>query len=159
MPTTTATTTALAQLSKTMVSNFTILTKTTTKDMTTAPVPTYKMITMIGYQDITVTVMDTMTMPEPSSTSTTTINNTAPEPSMMTETTTAVPEPEPSAGEETTTIIDTGLLMTTKTTAPSLLSKDNNAYTNIDTIKSIGTAKGKVFLLDPVGVTHDHSHS
>ena len=52
-----STTTATAPSSKTMVSILMISTKTTMNDTMTAPDPTAKTITTIGYQDITVTVM------------------------------------------------------------------------------------------------------
>ena len=56
-----------APLSKTMVLVSIISTETRKKYMTTALAPTANKITILGYQDTTVTVTDAMTAPTPSS--------------------------------------------------------------------------------------------
>ena len=149
--------TAPVPLSKTMASVSTISTKMTTKDTTTAPAPTAKMITEIEYQDTTVIVMAMTTAPE--YLSMTTIENTVPEPSTTSETTMTEPAPSSSAGEDTINIIETGFTMKTKTVAPALSSKSANTYTNTYTVTSIGTAKETGLSLEPGGVTQDPIHS
>ena len=65
-------------LSKTMLSISAISTETTMKDIMTTQVPTDKTITMIGYQETTVTVMFITTDPAPLPK--TMINNMVPDP-------------------------------------------------------------------------------
>ena len=120
-------------------------------------VPTSKMITTIGYQGTTVTVMSMTTAP--ATLSITTIENTVLKISTTAETTTMAPAPSSSDGEETTTITEPGLLMTNNTTNPAPSYKAKNTYTNTYTMLSIGKAKETGLLLYPGGVTQGPSHS